>query len=308
MRTALPAARFMGMTHQPMWATPEGAEPVEFLPELDMPDPGRQRRLTVLLRWLLLIPQFIAVFVLGVGAFFTVIVGWFAALFTGRLPAGVARYLGAFVAYETRVHASSMLLVDRYPPFALRPAAPYPVRIELRPGPLNRLAVFFRIILMIPAAIVQGLVTSGWYALGFFIWLITLVLGRMPRPLFEAGAATLRYSMRFNAYTFMLTSAYPKRLFGDGDAPKAVSQGAVPGVAPGAVPGTVPMAGGAEAAVSATRPLLLGTAAKVLVVVFLLVGLAGDVVGNTVHDWDGDNDDNAAAVSTAAAVVGQPGR
>ncbi|MEU6852055.1 DUF4389 domain-containing protein [Actinacidiphila alni] len=276
------------MTHQPMWARPEPAGPVEWLPELDMPDPGRQRRLTVLLRWLLLIPQFIAVFVLGVGAFFTVVVGWFAALFTGRLPAGVARYLGAFVAYETRVHASSMLLVDRYPPFALRPAEPYPVRVELRPGPLNRLAVFFRIILMIPAAIVQGLVTSGWYALGFFFWLITLVLGRMPRPLFEASAATLRYSMRFSAYTFMLTSAYPKRLFGDGDAPK--------------LPYREPAPGG-EAPASATRPLLLSTGAKVLVVVFLLVGLAGDVVGNTVRDWDGDHDDNAAAAPAAAAVV-----
>ncbi|MFJ1584448.1 DUF4389 domain-containing protein [Streptomyces sp. NPDC088197] len=290
---------------QPMWARPEGAEPVEWLPELDMPDPGRQRRLTVLLRWLLLIPQFIVVFVLGVGAFFTVIVGWFAALFTGHLPEGVARYLGAFLAYETRVHASAMLLVDRYPPFALRPAEHYPVRIELRPGPLNRLAVFFRIILMIPAGIVQGLVTSGWYALAFIIWLITLVLGRMPRPLFEASAATLRYSMRFSAYVLLLTSAYPKRLFGDGDAPGAVPgavrpgmPGAVPGDTYGAVPGAVP-----GALASATRPLLMSTAAKVLVGVFLAVGLAGHIVGDTVTDWNGNNDDNAAATAPAAAAV-----
>lgn len=290
---------------QPMWARPEGAEPVEWLPELDMPDPGRQRRLTVLLRWLLLIPQFIALFVLGIGAFFTVIVGWFAALFTGHLPEGVARYLSAFLAYETRVHASSMLLVDRYPPFALRPAEPYPVRIELRPGPLNRLAVLFRIILMIPAAIVQGLVTSGWYALGVIIWLVTLVLGRMPRPLFEASAATLRYTMRFNAYTLMLTSAYPKRLFGDGDAPKTVPgavragmPGAVPGDTYGAVPGSVP-----GALASVTRPLLMSTGARVLVWVFLAVGLAGHIVGNTVTDWNGHDDDNAAAAPAAAAVV-----
>lgn len=264
---------------QSTWANAQPAGPQEWLPVLDMPDPGRQRRLTVLLRWLLLIPQFIVVFFLGIGAFFAVIAGWFAALFTGRLPEPVARYLTGFLGYETRVHASAMLLVDDYPPFAIRPTAPYPVRVEVRPGTLNRLAVFFRLILMIPAAIVESLVTSGWYALAFLTWLITLVLGRMPRPLFEASAATLRYSMRFNAYVMMLTSAYPKRLFGDGEVPEAV-----PGAA-AAAPGG-----------SATRPLLMGTAGKVLVVVFLLLGLAGSIVSNTVTTWD--DDDTAAVPAT----------
>lgn len=242
---------------QPTWAAPAAGAPYEWLPTLDVPEPGRQRRLTVLLRWLLLIPQFIALFFLGVVAFFAVIAGWFAALVTGRLPDGLARYLSGFLAYETRVQAAATLLVDRYPPFALRPAAPYPVEIEVRPGPLNRLAVLFRIILMIPAAIVQSLLTSGWYAVAFVVWLIVLVLGRMPRPLFEATAAMLRYTVRFSAYLYLLASAYPKGLFGDAqDTPERVS---------------------------ATRPLLIGTGGKVLLVLFLVIGLAGGVAGNTSH-------------------------
>ncbi|NXY96567.1 DUF4389 domain-containing protein [Streptomyces sp. BR123] len=249
-----------GWTPRPPAAAsgPEG----EYLPELDMPDPGRQRRWTVLLRWLLLIPQMIAVALLGIAAFFVTIVGWFAALFRGRLPEGIARFLGDYLAYATRVTASAMLLVDRYPPFAFAEPG-YPVQIELRPGELNRLAVLFRLILMIPAAIVASLLQYGWAAICWVFWLITLVLGRMPQPIFEASAAVLRFRMRFLAYVMMLTSAYPKRLFGD-PGPAAPAYGTPP--PPTAAPG-LPQAR------TATRPLVLSTGAKVLVVAFLVLGL-----------------------------------
>ncbi|MFD7626684.1 DUF4389 domain-containing protein [Streptomyces sp. NPDC059851] len=238
---------------------PEG----EHLPELDVPAPGRQRRWTVLLRWLLLVPQMIVVAVLGIAAFFVTIVGWFAALVQGRLPEGIARFLGDYLAYATRVTTSSMLLVDQYPPFAF--AAPgYPAQIELRPGELNRLAVLFRLILMIPAVFVSTLLQYGWAAICWVFWLITLVLGRMPQAVFEASAAVLRFRMRTLAYVMMLTSAYPKRLFGD-----APSRGPGYGAPP---PARTPVPG-ARAAGSATRPLVLGTGAKVLVVAFLVLGL-----------------------------------
>lgn len=250
------------MTQQ-TWDYRPPAEAGEWLPTLDIPEPQPQRRLTVLVRWLLLIPQFIVLVFLGIAAFFTVVFGWFAALFIARLPEPVAGFLSRVLAYETRVHASALLLVDAYPPFSLSPVPDYPVQIEVRPGRLNRLAVFFRIILMIPAAVVQSLFAAGWYAVCVVTWLIVLIKGRMPRPLFEATAALLRYTMRYNAYTGMLASAYPKRLFGDPAAPGA------------------PVAEEAEEAVSATRPLRLSTAGTVLVVLFLLLGL----IAHVASDW-----------------------
>ncbi|MFD9125084.1 DUF4389 domain-containing protein [Kitasatospora sp. NPDC059571] len=238
------------------WQTPPAYPgPAEVLPELDVPAPDRQRRLTVLLRWLLLIPQFVVVWALSLLAFAAVVVGWFGALALGRLPEPIERYLAGFVRYDTRVRASAMLLVDRYPPFAWSPED-YPVRVELKPGPLNRLAVLFRLILMIPAAIVESLLTGGWYVAAFVIWIIVLVLGRMPEPLFGSSAAVLRFTTRFSAYVLMLTAAYPKRVFGDDG---------VPPVGP---------------AVSATRPLLLTAGAKALVVVFLVLGLGSSMAGS----------------------------
>ena len=42
-----------------------------------------------------------------------------------------------------------------------------------------------------------------------------LVTTRLPRSLFEAEAAALRYQLRAYAYFAMLTSEYPRGLFGD---------------------------------------------------------------------------------------------
>ncbi|MFC1421218.1 DUF4389 domain-containing protein [Streptacidiphilus cavernicola] len=258
------------------WAnTVPPTAPAEWLPALDVTEPAQQRRLTVLLRWLLLVPQFIALWLLGIAALVVVVIGWFGALFLGRLPDFAAEYLSAFLGYETRVGASAMLLVDRYPPFALQPPPDYPVRVEVRPGALNRIAVFFRLLLVIPAAIVHSLLITGWYVAAFFIWLIVLVLGRMPRPLFEATAAVLRFVMRVNAYMLLLTSAYPKRLFGDESAFDP------------------------QPPVSATRPLLLSGLGKGLVVLFLVLGLAGNIVDGTLTSSGSSNSNDVNASASA---------
>ncbi|MFE7710008.1 DUF4389 domain-containing protein [Streptomyces sp. NPDC057486] len=250
------------------WTGPRGADVGEWLPVLDLVEPARQRRLTVLVRLFLLIPHFIVLFFLYIAAFFTTIAGWFAALVLGRLPEPVFRFLAAYLGYQTRVGASAMLLIDRYPPFALTPPPDYPVQIELRPTELNRLAVFFRLILMIPAAVVSGLATSGWWALSFIWWLITLILGRMPQPLFEASAATRRYEFRFDAYFMMLTPAYPKGFFGE----EALS-----------VPEQQPR--------SATRPLIMSGAGKALLILFLVVGVATNITTSVTTDWSSENTD-----------------
>ncbi|SEE36150.1 protein of unknown function [Streptomyces sp. 2131.1] len=233
---------------------PRAGDADEFRPVLDIVEPARQRRLTVFFRLLLLIPHAVVLFFLEIAAFFTLVFGWFAALALARLPGPVYRFLAQVLAYRTRVGASVMLLVDSYPPFSLAQPPGYPVHIDVRPTRLNRLAVFFRLFLVIPAAIVQGLVTSGWWAPAVLWWLITLVLGRMPRPLFEATAATLRYEMRVSAYLSLLSPVYPKDLFGD----DALS-----------VPQGHPR--------SATRPLVMSTGAKALIVLFLVLGLLGGV-------------------------------
>lgn len=230
---------------------PPPAGPVA--PELEIDGPGPQRRLTVAFRALLLIPQFVVLVFLGIAANAVVFVSWFAALVLGRLPGFAESFLGAYLGYTVRVNAYLYLLVDRYPPFAMH-AGDYPVRIELHPTSLNRLAVLFRIILMIPAYVVTAVLGAGWAVCAFFLWLSVLIVGRTPAPVFGATAALLRYGTRFQAYLMMLTSAYPRGVFGE---PSAAQPSMVDG----------------EGVPRGTRPLVLTQGARVLLIVFIVLGV-----------------------------------
>jgi hypothetical protein len=199
--------------------------------------PAPQRRVTVLFRLLLAIPQLIVLYVLSIVAELVAVVGWFAALFTGRLPAGLAGFLAGWLRWSARVGSYLALLTDRYPPFEMGDAD-YPVQVSAAPGRLNRLAVLFRIILAIPVWLLSGLLAFGGIVIGFVAWLIVLITGTMPVPLYQAIAAITRYGIRYYGYFFLLSGTYPGGLFGDpADTDAAVVTAGPLAVPPGAGPG-----------------------------------------------------------------------
>ena len=178
-------------------------------------DSAPQSRLTVAFRIFMAIPQLIVLWLLGIAAIVITIIGWFGALFTGRLPVFAADFLTGYLRWLGRVYAYNYLLTDVYPPFTLDDAD-YPVRLAMMPGRLNRLAVLFRFFLLIPCWIVQAVVTYGALTLFMFVtWLIVLIRGQMPDSIHQALAAVLRYQVRTLGFALMLTSAYPGGLFGD---------------------------------------------------------------------------------------------
>jgi hypothetical protein len=205
---------------------PEGTVPGQWplaggVPEPSAPilvsfaGPARQGRWSVLLRAILAIPALVCLYFARWVAWVVLFTGWFGALFTGRLPDYAASYLAGFQRWEVRAYAYLLLLTDTYPPFGLLDAD-YPVSVTIRPGRLNAAAVFFRLVLVLPAWIIA---TILWYGLGPIVmiptWLIVLIRGRMPQPLYEAIAACLRYWARMKGYWYLLTDAYPDGLFGD---------------------------------------------------------------------------------------------
>ncbi len=220
-----------------------------------------QSRLTVLFRIFMVIPQLVVLWLLGVAAMVVVIIGWFGALFTGRLPVFAGDFLTGYLRWLTRVYAYMFLLTDAYPPFTLDDAD-YPVRVAVLPGRLNRLAVLFRFFLLIPCWILQAVVAQGAFTIVQFVsWLIVLISGRMPESLHQALAAALRYQIRTLGFALMLTSAYPAGLFGDPDSDPQ-DYGAQPGY------GAQPAYGGEP-----SWRLVLSGAARKLMVGFLVLGV-----------------------------------
>ncbi len=84
--------------------------------------PEELNRFLPLVKWLLAIPHYIVLIFLYIGAFFAVIVAWFAILFTGRYPRAIFDFVEGVVRWHNRVVGYAVVLVtDRYPPFWLRP-------------------------------------------------------------------------------------------------------------------------------------------------------------------------------------------
>jgi hypothetical protein len=212
-----------------------------------------QRRVTVVFRIILAIPQFIVLFFLGIAGFVVAVIGWFAALFTGRLPDFAHTFLSGLIRWEIRVNAYLFLLTDHYPPFSLEDEE-YPVRPILPgPGSLNRLSVFFRIILAVPAAVFAQIVAYGLGApLLIAMWIVVIVTGRMPPTLYTTYAALLRYQTRLHSWFVMVTSEYAWGMFGDFVPPPPPTSppplGAVSGGEVAAVPLPPPAAPPAPAA------------------------------------------------------------
>jgi hypothetical protein len=75
-----------------------------------------------LVKWLLVIPHYIVLIFLWIGAVVAIIIAWFAILFTGRYPRGLFDYVEGVIRWGNRVTAYAVILTtDRYPPFRLRP-------------------------------------------------------------------------------------------------------------------------------------------------------------------------------------------
>ncbi len=84
---------------------------------LERPTEPRDR-LTVAFRLLLAIPQFFAVWLLGIAWAITSFLAWLSILLTGRYPEELYRFGVNVFRWSVRVEAYLLLLVDEYPPFS----------------------------------------------------------------------------------------------------------------------------------------------------------------------------------------------
>ena len=171
-------------------------------------DDLRRSRLTVFFRLLLAIPHLIWLYIYSIVAGIALVVAWFAALFTGRVPDGLHSFLAKWLRYSTRVNAYILLLADPWPPFSGQGSYPVDVRIDPS-APQSRLAVFFRLLLVIPAAILTYVFRIVNNIVAFLGWFYCLIFGRMHRGMRDISAWLLRYETQTYAYMFLLTGKYP---------------------------------------------------------------------------------------------------
>lgn len=170
-----------------------------------------QGRLGVFFRILIAIPAMIVAGLISDVAQILSFISWLIILFTGKLPSGIANFIGGALRWQMRVYAYIALLTGKYPPFSLDDVADYPVHVSIQPqlDGRNRLTVFFRLIMVIPSAIVLYILLVIASLLIFFGWLIALLTGSVPGGIHNFVAGVLRWGVRLSGYVYLLTDQYP---------------------------------------------------------------------------------------------------
>ena len=172
-------------------------------------DDLRRTRITVFFRLLLAIPHFIWLALWGFVSVFAVLIAWFAALFTKRVPAGLHDFLARYSRYMTHVFAYATLAADPFPAFGGREGT-YPVDVRIAPPvDQSRLKIFFRILLAIPALILSNVMNSLIEYVALFGWFVCLFLGRMPEGMRNLLVFAIRFDTQTRAYCMLLTERYP---------------------------------------------------------------------------------------------------
>ena len=185
-----------------------GAYPVELTGEYS----ERVNRFLWLIKWILIIPHGIVLWLLSIPVIVTTPVAWLMIVITGRYPSFLWGYHLGLLRWYWRVNFYSYEAgnTDRYPPFSLRPSEGYPADLVIEyPERSSRLTALFRWILVIPHWIITYFLNTIGGLLTLFALVVGLFTGRYPRGLFDIIMGINRWRYRVSAYAWFLVDAYP---------------------------------------------------------------------------------------------------
>ena len=174
----------------------------------------RVARWRPLVNWVLVIPLYLWVVVLGYGAAVVSLAGWFAIVFTGRLPERLGDYLVAVLRYQWRVMAFLFGLTTSYPGFPVvagyvDPGSYPAVLYSARPTARRRVTVAFRAVLVIPQLVVLYFVNLAAFVVLIIGWFAVLFAGRWPLGLRSFVIGWMRWTFRVNGYWSLIVDEYP---------------------------------------------------------------------------------------------------
>ncbi|MGW3420361.1 DUF4389 domain-containing protein [Streptomyces phaeochromogenes] len=193
--------------------------PVRVNAELDAP----LSRWLWLVKWILVIPHYVVLFLLWIAFAVVSVIAFFAILFTERYPRALFDFNLGVLRWSWRVayYSYGALATDRYPPFSLRTEPDYPARLDIAyPERLSRGLVLVKWwLLAVPHLIVVGFFLGGyhlgWWS-GELVALLTVIAGmtmafteKYLKDLFDLILGLNRWVLRVAAYVGLMTDSYP---------------------------------------------------------------------------------------------------
>ncbi len=169
----------------------------------------KSNKLTALFRLVLIIPIILTLSLIAPAEAFSIAIALMI-LFREKYPKWWFDWNIGITKFIYRIAAYGLLLRDEYPSTdedqAIQVDLPYPdVKKDL-----NRWKPLVKWILVIPHIIVLIFIFIAVVFCTFFAWFAILFTGRYPRGIFDFVEGFLRWSLRVNAYAFLLTTdQYP---------------------------------------------------------------------------------------------------
>lgn len=190
--------------------------PAGYPATFEVDHPERITNWKPLVQWLLAIPHYFVLRGLEYLSGAVAVISWFAIVFTGRLPEGLASVQHLYIRYANRTLAYAVFLREEYPPFVFGTTAEdqgeYPdVRTSFTPQyeDRNRVTVGFRLILVIPHVIVLAILGLA-AAVVVIVWVfVVLFTGRWSAGVRGFVVGVMRWNTRVGAYLLLLTDEYP---------------------------------------------------------------------------------------------------
>jgi Domain of unknown function (DUF4389) len=193
---------------------PEGSPPFPATFSFDPPEKVANWR--PLVNWLLAIPHLVILNVLQTVSRVVGVISWFAIVFTGKLPPGLANMQVMYLRYTLRTYTFAGFMREEYPPFGFDTTTSDPgddpsVRVEVQPQltDRNRLTAFFRIILVIPHFVVLVVLMIASFVVTVIAFFAVLFTGRWPAGMRAFVLNVWRWLLRVDAYFLLLTDVYP---------------------------------------------------------------------------------------------------
>ncbi len=175
----------------------------------DVQYPGRLSRWLIFVKWLLAIPHFFVLWALGTLQGVVTFIAFFSILFTKRYPQGLFDLYVNSARWAANVGAYAGLLRDEYPPFTWE-AGKYPVTYDVDyPQGLSRWMILIKWLLVLPHAIVLGVLSIAVFVVMVVAWFAILFTAQYPRGLFDFVVGYTRWTYRVGAYTALLRDEYP---------------------------------------------------------------------------------------------------
>lgn len=195
---------------EPVAQPPAAPQPMNQHPiRLVVADDLKRSRLTSFFRIFLAYPQIWWLAVWGFAVVFALIGQWFYLLVKGYPAQRLHGFLSRYVRQYTVVMSYYRLLANPYPHFN-GVAGDYVNDVEIDPpAPQARWKTLLRIILVIPAYVLAYIFQYLGAIVAVLCWLISVIMGRVPKGLRDFGTFMLRYETQTWGYLLLLTDHYP---------------------------------------------------------------------------------------------------